>query len=105
MEWPTLGTVAVAELVEKHVLELAHEGLRTLNVDEACADEYLGVIEGRVRARQNGATWQLAALERVAGGSKALTTERADGLARVLRQYMKNSQADAPVHTWTLEVE
>ena len=105
VEWPTLGTVAVAELVEKHLLELAHEGLRTLDVDEACADEYLGVIEGRVRARQNGATWQLAALERVAGGSKALTTERADGLARVLRQYMKNSQADAPVHTWTLEVE
>ena len=105
LKWPTLGTVAVAELVDKHLLELAHEGLRTLEVDAACIDEYLGVIEGRVRARQNGATWQLAALERVAGGSKALTTERADGLARVLRQYMKNSQADAPVHTWTLEVE
>ena len=29
----------------------------------------------------------------------------AGGPARVLRQYMKNSQADAPVHTWTLEVE
>ena len=27
------------------------------------------------------------------------------GIPRVLRQHLKNSQADAPVHTWTLEVE
>ena len=105
MEWPTLGSVGVAELVDTHLLELAYEGLRALDVDQECADEYLGVIEGRVRTRQNGASWQLAALERVAAGSKPLTKERADGLARVLRQYMKNSQAGAPVHTWTLEVE
>ena len=48
---------------------------------------------------------QLAALERVASESKPLTKERTEGLARVVRQYLKNSQADAPVHTWTLEVE
>ena len=105
MEWPTLGSVGVAELVEKHLLELASEGLRSLEVDQAYADEYLGVIEGRVRTRQNGAAWQLAALERVASESKPLTKERTEGLARVVRQYLKNSQADAPVHTWTLEVE
>ena len=105
VEWPTLGTVAVTELAEKYLLELAAEGLRSLHVDTTCADEYLGVIEGRVRARQNGAAWQLAALGKVATGSKPATSERAEGLARVLRQYMKNSQAGAPVHTWTLEVE
>ena len=58
-----------------------------------------------MRTRQNGAAWQLAALERVASESKPLTKERTEGLARVVRQYLKNSQADAPVHTWTLEVE
>ena len=104
VEWPTLGTVGVAELVEKHLLELAYDGLRALKVDQACADEYLGVIEGRVRARQNGASWQLAALDRVAGGSKPATSERADGLARVLRQYLENQRTGAPVHTWTLDV-
>lgn len=105
VEWPTLGTVAVAELVGDYLLDLAHEGLRTLEVDQDCAERYLGVIEGRVRTRQNGAAWQLAALDKVAGDAKPATSERAEGLARVLRQYMKNSQADAPVHTWTLEVE
>ena len=105
VEWPTLGTVAVTELAGKYLLELAAEGLRSLHVDTTCADEYLGVIEDRVRARQNGAAWQLAALGKVATGSKPATSERAEGLARVLRQYMKNSQAGAPVHTWTLEVE
>ena len=105
VEWPTLGTVPVTELAEKHLLELAAEGLASLDVDTTCADEYLGVIEGRVRARQNGAAWQLAALDKVATGSKPATSERAEGLARVLRQYMKNSQGGAPVHTWTLEVE
>ncbi len=105
VEWPTLKTIGVRELVDKHLLDLAHDGLRSLDVDESCAEEYLGIIEGRVRTGQNGATWQLAALNRVAPDSKALTKERSDGLARVLRQYMKNSQAGAPVHTWTLEVE
>lgn len=89
----------------RNFLAGAHDGLRSLDVDESCAEEYLGIIEGRVRTGQNGATWQLAALNRVAPDSKALTKERSDGLARVLRQYMKNSQAGAPVHTWTLEVE
>ena len=105
VEWPTLKTIGVRELVDKYLLDLAHDGLRSLDVDESCAEEYLGIIEGRVRTGQNGATWQLAALNRVAPDTKALTKERADGLARVLRQYMKNSQAGAPVHTWTLEVE
>ena len=105
MEWPTLGSVPVRELVEKHLLDLAYEGLRALDVDQSCADEYLGIIEGRVRTGQNGATWQLDALSRAAAGSKPATSERAEGLARVLRQYIKNSQAGAPVHTWNLEVE
>lgn len=104
LEWPTLGAIAVTDLVENHLLELAYQGLRALDVDQACADEYLGVIEGRAKSKQNGATWQLAALDAVAPNSKPATSERAEGLARVLRQYLANQESGAPVHTWSLEV-
>lgn len=105
LDWPTLGTIAVTDLVENYLLDLAYQGLRTLDVDRGCAEEYLGIIEGRVRTRQNGAAWQLAALERVAPGSKPATSERAEGLARVLEQYVANQAEGAPVHTWSPSVQ
>lgn len=105
LEWPTLGSIAATDLVENHLLDLAHSGLGMLEVDPACADEYLGIIEGRVRAKQNGATWQLAALDQVAPNSKPATSERAEALTRVLRQYLANQATGTPVHAWPLEVQ
>ncbi|MDK8577184.1 glutamate-cysteine ligase family protein [Corynebacterium pseudodiphtheriticum] len=63
MTWPTLGTIPVAELVTEHLLEQAEQGLEQLAVNPALIQKHLGIIEGRARNRQNGATWQLAALD------------------------------------------
>ena len=104
LTWPTLGSIDVTELVAKHLLPLAHEGLELLDVAPHLADEYLGIIEGRARTRQNGAMWQLNALNSIAPQSRPATKERGDALARVLRQYVANQQSGAPVHTWSLEV-
>ncbi|WP_175935407.1 glutamate-cysteine ligase family protein [Corynebacterium sp. Marseille-P4321] len=105
LAWPTLGTIPVTELIGDHLLPIAEEGLKMLEVDQGCIDEYLGIIDGRVKNRQNGAMWQLNALGRLAPGSKAGTTERREAIARVLRQYLANQASGAPVHTWSLEVE
>ena len=105
LEWPTLGTLPVTDLVEHHLLQIAADGLKTLNVSPSCADEYLSIMEGRVRNRQNGAMWQLNALNRIAPASRPETAERRDALERLLRQYLKNQNTGAPVHTWSLEVE
>ena len=105
LAWPTLGTIPATELIGEHLLPIAEEGLKILDVDNACIDEYLGIIDGRVKKRQNGAMWQLNALGRIAAGSAPDSKERREALARVLRQYLKNQEGGAPVHTWSLEVE
>lgn len=67
MTWPTLGRISASELVSGHLLPKAAAGLEQLGVAEDVASEYLGVIEGRARSHQNGATWQLVALNNAVG--------------------------------------
>ena len=105
MNWPTLGTIDVAELVATHLLDDARHGLEALGVATDCIEEYLGIIEGRVTNRQNGATWQLAALTAAGAGTRPGTPQREEALMRVLRQYMANQETGAPVHTWSTSVE
>lgn len=105
LEWPTLGTIDVVELVGSHLLDDARLGLEALGVAPDCIEDYLGIIHGRVANRQNGATWQLAALTEAGAGSRPDTRQRREALARVLRQYLANQEAGAPVHTWSTSVE
>ncbi|SDS31744.1 glutamate-cysteine ligase family protein [Corynebacterium timonense] len=105
MSWPTLGSIGVAELVVEHLAPQAREGLASLNINQDSIDEYIGIIESRARRHQNGASWQLAALTEAGPGTKPGAPERAEALVRVLRQYLRNQEGGAPVHTWSLEVE
>lgn len=99
MVWPVLGTVPVTTLVREHLLDEAREGLSELGVDSALVDHYLGVIEGRVRTRQNGASWQLAALAQAEASDN-----RKGALATMLRKYLELQATGKPVHTWPLEL-
>ena len=63
--WPGYGEVAADELVLRHLLPLAHEGLEQWGVSAAVRDRYLGVIEGRCTSGMNGAAWQVATVERL----------------------------------------
>lgn len=105
MKWPTLGTIEVADLVVSHLLPQAREGLASLGVSPRSIDEYMDIIEGRAKRRQNGATWQLAALNEAGPGTAPGSPERSVALKRVLRQYLANQEDGAPVHTWSLNVE
>ena len=53
------------ELVLRHLLPLAHEGLERWGVSAAVRDRYLGVIEGRCTRARNGASWQIDTVERL----------------------------------------
>ncbi|WP_123959553.1 glutamate-cysteine ligase family protein [Corynebacterium pseudopelargi] len=124
LEWPTLGRIPVSKLVTDHLLEYAEQGLKQLEVDPKLIDENLSIIEGRAQSQQNGATWQLVALEnataavvseyREAQGEQALATSdlldapdtplRREAIARMLKAYIAQQQTGKPVHTWSTEV-
>ncbi len=86
------------ELVLRDLLPLAHQGLSEWGVSDAARERYLGVIEQRALHGVTGASWQVAAVERLEAGG----LDRAQALRRMLAEYAARMHANVPVHTWDL---
>jgi hypothetical protein len=98
LHWPGIGEVSAQELVLDTLLPMAHEGLQRWGVDVEVRERFLGVIEGRARARRNGASWQVSTVAALEDGG--MTRPRA--LAEMLRRYCEHMHANEPVHTWDI---
>ncbi|MGL4745061.1 MAG: glutamate--cysteine ligase [Dermatophilaceae bacterium] len=96
--WPGYGELSADELVLRHLLPLAHEGLRLWGVSAAVRDRYLGVIEGRCTTGVNGAEW----MTRAVASYEATGADRRDALRRMVGRYAEHMEANEPVHTWPL---
>lgn len=96
--WPGYGELPADELVLRHLLPLAHEGLSRWGVSSAVRDRYLGVIEERCRLGINGASWQIACVNRLEEQGK----DRQAALAGMLERYLDGMHSNGPVHTWDL---
>ncbi|MBK8469432.1 MAG: glutamate--cysteine ligase [Candidatus Phosphoribacter sp.] len=96
--WPGRGDLPATELILRHLLPLAHEGLAGMGVSQAARERYLGVIEGRCLSGINGAAWQGAAVERL----EASGMPRAEALRRMVEAYSAQMHANVPVHEWEL---
>ncbi|MGL5930544.1 MAG: glutamate--cysteine ligase [Dermatophilaceae bacterium] len=94
--WPGYGELSADELVLRHLLPLAHEGLRLWGVSEAVRERYLGVIEGRCTTGVNGAEW----MTRAVASYEAVGADRREALRRMVETYAAHMDAGAPVHTW-----
>ncbi|WP_214404080.1 glutamate-cysteine ligase family protein [Pseudonocardia lacus] len=97
--WPGVGEVPATELVLRHLLPLAHEGLARFGVDTAVRDRLLGIIEGRCITGGNGAHWQV---ETVRAMQRA-GSNRVAALRRMALRYADHMHANEPVHTWPIE--
>ena len=94
--WPGIGDIPVTELVVRHLVPMAADGLRELGVDDDLIERYLTVIRERARTEQNGASWQvsvLADLEREG-------YDRTSALAEMTRRYWHHMHSNEPVHLW-----
>ncbi|MBC7558957.1 MAG: glutamate--cysteine ligase [Dermatophilaceae bacterium] len=96
--WPGFGEVPADELVLRHLLPLAHEGLDQWGVSPAVRNRYLGVIEGRCLSGINGALWQIATVDRL----EARGADRATALKGMLERYVAAMHSNEPVHLWPL---
>ena len=94
--WPRAGaSVPVSELVVRHLLPLARQGLRDWHVDETDIDRYLGVIEERTLSGRNGAAWQIATWNALREDH-----DRDEAARELMRGYQQLSEKGEPVHTW-----
>ncbi|MFV0463803.1 MAG: glutamate--cysteine ligase [Nostocoides sp.] len=96
--WPGFGEVGVDELVLRHLLPLAHEGLQLWGVSRAVRDRYLSIIESRATLGINGATWQTDAV----AAFEARGQDRGSAITSMLAAYEEHMNANEPVHTWPL---
>ena len=96
--WPGVGEVPATELVLRHLLPLAHQGLAAWGVDSSVSDRLLGVIERRCTAHVNGAEWQARAFHQIDEDKQPL--DRRDALREMLRRYVEHMHTNEPVHTW-----
>jgi gamma-glutamyl:cysteine ligase YbdK (ATP-grasp superfamily) len=94
--WPGVDTVAVRELVLRHLLPMAHAGLEQLGVDVAVRDRLLGVIEQRCITGRNGATWLIQEFAH----HRRATGDRAEAMRVTTQEYERHMHAGAPVHLW-----
>ena len=94
--WPGAGEVTPDELVLRHLLPMADDGLRRWGVAADVRDRFLGVIEGRAKTGRNGSAWQVATVRALQ--ERGLT--RPAALAEMLHQYCERMHSNEPVHTW-----
>ena len=98
--WPGTGEVPATELVLRHLLPLAHQGLAAWGVDSSVSDRLLGVIERRCTTHLNGAEWQARAFHQIDEVMQPL--DRRDALREMLLRYVEQMHTNEPVHTWPL---
>ncbi|GAB5412967.1 MAG: hypothetical protein Cons2KO_05700 [Congregibacter sp.] len=80
------------------LLPLADAGLSELGVAQSERDRYLNVIDARLAARRNGASWQRECTQlRIAQGC-----DKPDALRLMLSEYQKHSRENIPVSEWPL---
>jgi hypothetical protein len=101
MYWPGVGEIPVAELVLRHLLPMAAQGLDEWGVDPAARDRWLSIIEGRCLSGINGAEWQVRTLEQIS--AKRSSLHRHDALREMLGRYVANMHSNEPVHTWAVD--
>jgi hypothetical protein len=96
--WPGFGGVPADELVLRHLLPMAHEGLEQWEVSAAVRDRYLGVIEARCTSGVTGASWQIGAVRCL----QERGMDRSRALRGMLERYVQAMHTNETVHTWSL---
>jgi hypothetical protein len=94
--WPGFGEVSWDELLLRHLLPKADEGLERWGVSREARDRYLGIVRDRCKTRRNGSWWQVEAVAAFEGRGLS----RDDALTEMLKLYSEGMHSNEPVHTW-----
>jgi CBS domain-containing protein/gamma-glutamyl:cysteine ligase YbdK (ATP-grasp superfamily) len=95
LTWTKGNNFSASELILKHLLPLARQGLRETAIEAEDIDRYLGTIEERVKSGQTGAQWMLRSLTPMTGEGTPDMRHRTLAAALLERQ-----QTNEPVHRW-----
>ena len=97
LKWINGRSDSASSLILRDLLPLARQGLSSVNVDPQDIDNYLGIIEERIRSGQTGAQWMLNSFSAI--DSSGPRDFRYRALTATMLQQQKEG---SPVHTWPL---
>lgn len=97
MTWLDGRDWAVGDLVLEELAPRARDGLEMAGVSAEEIERYMGTIEARVRAQQNGSSWMIESLASL--GKVGSAAERHGAL---VKSALEQQKAEKPVHTWPL---
>lgn len=89
--WFDNSHVQISRLILDDLLPKVRLGLERLDTDPADIDDYIGIIEARIRKHQAGSHWQRAFVEKNGGDMRALT-----------KASYEYQQTGNPVHDWPI---
>jgi hypothetical protein len=89
LAWLDGKSAEAGELLSRELLPLAGRGLEQAGLEDSEIERYLGVIEARLRLRQNGAVWYRRRFEACDGD-----------VFRLAAAYLEYQRGEAPVHEW-----
>ena len=97
LKWIGGGVIPARELICRHLLPIARDGLATADISSEDIDRYLGVIERRARSGKSGSQWFLSSLSEMKGrGTKD------EILTSLTAATAKKQKEGRPVHQWSL---
>lgn len=89
---------AVSEIIEKELLPIATEGLKTMGINQENATEYLQIIKDRNQSSLNGANWNIEAFDSL----KSAGVSPTDSLASLVDLSIEYQKQNIPVHKWAI---
>lgn len=88
---------SAAELIVKELIPIAKEGLKKAKVDQPDIDEYLGILEDRIKSGQTGSSWITNSYNKL-----LKETTRDEALTEITSNAVKLQKTGMPVHKWPL---
>ncbi len=89
--------ISCRDLILKELLPVAYNGLLARNIDKADIERYLGVIQERTEAHQNGARWLLQSFTHLTE-----RVNRDEAVTILTSQMVKCQMEEDPVHKWPI---
>ena len=96
-QWIDGESHSAPALILDHLLPLARQGLIDVQVATEDVDEYLGIIEERVKSRGTGATWTMKSLSAMDSSTSKDTRQR-----RLASAMLRNQKTGQPAHRWSI---
>jgi CBS domain-containing protein/gamma-glutamylcysteine synthetase len=95
--WFNNEKITARDLTTEVLLPIARRGLEAQNIDTGDIDNYLGIIEERVKSHMNGARWILKTYSKFKE-----ETHKDESLTALTSAIFHNQKKSLPVHKWPI---